>query len=357
MALSREIRKVLRGGRGSSLMITLPKEYCKMVDLGPGDRVYILVNPDLTLTVVPEKLGRTRVLEFETYYRDLQSTLMEIVACYLTGVDRVTVHIESVPENERRELKERVRELLLGAEVFLESSNSITFSFADEFTPSSVALTIQRMFRLAEGMTRDIAEALRRLSTIIMEDVGERDTEVNRLCFLVLRQLVKAVRSPSKMSNLGVTDLREVIMYSQMVRVLERICDHCKIFVTHITKLGLEKVKPLSEDLAQGFTYARQLLEQLRSCHARISTAEELPSLENVRTDLMKCLETVDKYRDLEYHLSKRAREVLSGDLPEALAFSLANLHRIVDYCLDICELLIDLLTLRELKLRYEYRK
>jgi hypothetical protein len=124
-----ELRKVQRLGK-SSLVVTLPLEWCKRYNLKPGDLI-ALVNEGVLLKIIP--FTHTKMIRsIELNLLNLKDRKLSFLArfigpcTYTLGYDRVTLHVKPECSKHLMDIKRSVVKLL-GVEVSSLSPESLSY--------------------------------------------------------------------------------------------------------------------------------------------------------------------------------------------------------------------------------------
>jgi phosphate uptake regulator len=92
-------------------------------------------------------------------------------------------------------------------------------------------------------MLKDSLETVRTKNTSLAHDVIAREGEVDRLYFLIVRQLKSAVRFSSSAKRLGISEQREALGYRIVVKSFERIADHIENLISNYVVLVDEPIE------------------------------------------------------------------------------------------------------------------
>jgi len=82
---------------------------------------------------------------------------------------------------------------------------------------------LQRMFSINRSMLLDLGKAIASRDIGLAKDVIVREREIDRLYFLVVRQLKSAVEHQQISEKLGIKYQRDCLGYRIIVKVLERM--------------------------------------------------------------------------------------------------------------------------------------
>ncbi|MFB6490430.1 MAG: PhoU domain-containing protein [Thermoproteus sp. AZ2] len=246
-----EVRKVQLTG-GATLIVSLPKEWARRIGLSPGDEVLVIPQPDNTLVLIPRKIGKRSALTIEIFV-DEKTSLEELekifMAIYIAGAEVITVKFAPGATQYRKYLKDFVRRRVIDMEITEESSDRLIIQAMVAATELAVNDVVAKMLKLADNMLLDLIKALETDDIELLKDITERDDEVDRLYWLMERQLKRAAMSRYTMLELKVDDPRDLVEYTIIAKSIERIADHiCKIaYINQEEKIDLRIVKPILE--------------------------------------------------------------------------------------------------------------
>ncbi len=213
-----EIRKLQYSGKGT-YVLSLPKRWLEQHDLSKGAK-FAIQELDNGLYITPKfnvTVGKTDTLQVSEYISK------EITARYTYGYDKVIVR-GPISSHYRTLITDTLRELL-GYDIIDESADQIVIT--DLLDPSQLNIdkTLRREFFLASLMVQDAVKALHTHDIILAEDVILRDSEVNKLDFLTVRQIRTALQATTLAETIGVRPL-ESIDLRIVSKGIEEIGDH-----------------------------------------------------------------------------------------------------------------------------------
>lgn len=212
-----EIRKIQVTGAGDTRIISLPKEWAERNHLDKGSNVIIKELSTGDLIIFPQNASPdpqkrvTQIIESEHVNRD-------ILAAYLLGSDIITVVSK---RGEALTQKSNIRDLsrqLIGLEILGETQESIELHFLIGEEKENPKKYVQRCFSIANQMQSDAITAFLKGDAALAREVIDRDTEVNRLYFLIVRMLkimADDKREVSYLKGPACLDWRMVATYSE----------------------------------------------------------------------------------------------------------------------------------------------
>lgn len=217
---------------GSSYIISLPKEWVNANSIKPGDTVFctigkssILIQPHTNVRRVSEA-----VIEGE---RDKDMLIRKIISHYLAGYTTIRVSVDS----RIREGVYKAVSMLIGAEILEDSGNTVWIEiFTDERRFRAEDL-LEKMSNTVFAMIEDFRKALVDFNSETLDVVIQREQEIDRLYFLILRLLKSAVRYPDVADSLDIHP-KEVLGVRITLKNVERVGDHIHTMATNLKEYG-----------------------------------------------------------------------------------------------------------------------
>jgi phosphate uptake regulator len=189
-----EFRKVQEMG-GGTFLISLPKEWVKQSMIRRGSILTVEARKDGVLIIYPfrkkEKSIRETIIQYPE--EQIEFLINEITGAYLLGYDLIRIHgKERIAYEDREKIKEAVRQLI-GLEIVEEDAQSILIQFLLEPTTLTPEKILRRMHMISRGMYKDAIISLIEGDEHLVKVVAERDDEVDRLHFLLVRLIRSAL--------------------------------------------------------------------------------------------------------------------------------------------------------------------
>jgi len=207
-----EIKRQVQLTGGSSFIVTLPKGWAKQQGIKSKSTLVMRILDDGGLIIYPE--GRAPRREFrEIVIEASQHVDRDITGAYLYGYDliRITSPL-GFREEEITLIKKTIRRLA-GAEIVEEKPNTMEVQIMldpEAVTPEKV---LRRQYALVQGMVWDVARAVQTRDASLAWAIIQRDEEVDRHYFTLVRVIRSAIRNPEigrklKQTPLNLLDLR-----------------------------------------------------------------------------------------------------------------------------------------------------
>ncbi len=331
-----EARKVYVSG-GSTYVISLPKKWVKKTSLKPGDSLVVTEHGSSLLieTSVIEKESKTKEIKISQI---ISSDALEriLIAFYLVGYDTIKIKLDRKNHLAYRESIRNILDYLIGVEIVEDTNEAMTLEIMLDYKRMSTMQILQRMFSIDKSMLLDLGKALKNMDTGLAKDITVREGEIDRLYFLVVRQLKSAVEYQQIAEKLGIENQRDCLGYRIVVKVLERIADHIEnIAKSYIQLFENEKNMQMEEFIDLTNNIVTTLEGSVQALFTRNSeTAEivfnELKKIEKSHSNISK-----------EFF---RVEDIQSAILKKTM---LDSLGRIASYSADIAEVAINMSTER----------
>jgi phosphate uptake regulator len=320
-------RKVMEMG-GGTLLISLPKEWTKKNGVKKGGTLDVTELSGRKLMVQPigdsEEKPREIVVEYPS--EDFGQVTNEVTGAYLLGYDIIRVEGKrTITREERAKLKATMGRLV-GLEIMDEDSKRVTVQFLLESSAIVPEKIVRRMSGLLEGMLKDTAEALVNGDPKLLAMVGERDDDVDRLYFLLVRATRAAVTRPEVAEGYGLSAV-DLLDYRVLASFLESIGDA----VTELSR----KLK-----LNQG---PKPLLREYAACVTKLKEMNDLATQAFISRRAGRPRTINQKVNVLAEEMSERLTEI--SRLPTAqgagVAEALGSLERVSKLFVDVSDLAV----------------
>lgn len=309
---------------GGSYLLSVPKQWVDANGLKKGSMILVHERADGMLIIDP-RLSEDSLRQRSTI-TDPSNVARDILAGYLAGIDVIEIRFgKAMTPTLKREVK-RMAEFLVGVEIMTEDASTMTLQC---LIPRSIdAMTyLRRTYDIAAKMHEDAIRAVIRNDQELAQDVIERDREVDRLYFLVVRQLRKAIASP--IGDLFLSPLN-LLDYRLVAKEVEAIADGCSNIAEQL--FSEEYIIP-PRHFSRVLT---KLSEQVVLAHREAITA--VLQQDNVRARRVIAL------KETTNALIVEATEVIARQDPSVLPVYdrvVHNLERIFESSIDIADLVI----------------
>jgi phosphate uptake regulator len=319
-------KRVLQLTGGGSYAITLPKSWVKRLDITEGTTLNVEVLEDGSLLITPEDRKLTKDMS-EIVIEDSPAIVRDIVGSYLMGFNIIRLKsskpfkIETV-----NEIRKCVRRLA-GAEIIEELPNSMEIQILldpEAVTPDKV---LRRMGSLVNSMVSDSFTSVMNGDLNLAEKSLQRDEEVDRHYFTLVRIVRFAIRDPEIAKKIGLSQLR-LMDFRLVAKFLEDSGDHAASISMEVLK---NKGPQIPENIMNTFSQLNDILTKngTESIEAFISEDISLA---------LKVLERRGEYSKL-YEAIISSLNYAPDDLRNYMTKIILNIERINENNVDIAEL------------------
>ncbi|OPY40874.1 MAG: PhoU domain protein [Methanoregulaceae archaeon PtaU1.Bin222] len=222
-----EIRKVQITG-GSSYVITLPKEWVQNQKIVKNEPLGLIIQSDGTLLVTRDIHERTiqRIKKIDvTTINDPTFLFRLLIGTYIAGFTTIEVFSKTRLPPSIGMIVRDFTQMTIGPEVVEETDNRIVLK--DLLNPMEMPFdnTLKRMFVIVKNMYLDAMAATESGNQKLTEEVISRDSDVDRLHWLIARQTNIVLKNPELARRMAVSPY--MVMNALIIsRIIERIGDH-----------------------------------------------------------------------------------------------------------------------------------
>ena len=323
-----EIRKIQVTGAGDTRIISLPKDWAARYNLDKGSNVVIKELGSGELLIYPTELP---VEKRVTRLKESAHVSRDVLAAYLLGSDVIIIESQKdSPLMNKSVIKDLSRQLI-GLEILGETQERIELHFLiDSSSLPNPREYVHRCFSIANQMQSDSISAFLNDDITLAKEVIERDVEVNRLYFLIVRMLKIMVNDKREISYIKPTtclDWRMVAAYG------ENLGDSSVDFAK-ITKKDNNMQKSLSGDIVTKIKNLSDLTTTVLSNSLDCFFTQDVIAAEELKRRVDNQLKNL--HLEIQNDISEYEKEVVSR-----LSSLMSFLSRLRETAIDIGDLVI----------------
>jgi len=323
-----DTRKVQMTG-GSSLMITLPKEWTEIAGIKKNATLNLFPQHDGTLLISSsgEQNKELAVKRINTDgITDPGLLFRMLVGAYISGYKVIEVYSSTKISGKLRDVAETVTQAAIGIEIIEEYDNRLILKDLVDPYEMRMDRTAERMRSLVHNMLTEVMDGLANADASSMDVIVARDDDVDRLEWLVVRQTNMALDDPTICRKIGLTQ-KEMVTYYTICRIIERIGDHI-LMISKSAKVLLNSAsdKGLRGDIV---SIGRALNEMFASSIKSLSEKDVGRANETIE----ECERLVERCRMINVHAMNE-----TFDIALAATMISGSLGRIGEYSMDIAE-------------------
>jgi len=340
-----ETRKIQFTGK-SSYIVSLPKQWVLELGLKQGDQIRMVRKGSSTLELYPPKFeSRIQKKEDATIEIDIEengsSIVRKLISLYFLGFKTINVKPKNgrLSPNQRKTVKEAVKQMLMGSEIISDSSGGITVQVLVNLLELSVDGAFKRMIHLAKSMSSDAILAVKENNLDLAQEVINTDDEVDRFGFYIIRQLKIAIQNEHMLKEMGFRNARNCLGYRLIVKNIERAGDHAAF----IAKDLLEFKKPVK----------KEILEKLQDMNEFCLSVLDDSCLALFKEDYAQAEKIIKKTDEISKY-EKKVRDVSKSLRDEEEIYRIRrmteNIRRVSEYASDIAEIVLNMNVEKTLK-------
>ena len=225
---------------GSSILVSLPKEWVDVNNLDKGSQVEIETGQDSVSISANKETRPTKELVISYPLSKEENIVANITGAYLLGFDIIVINSKSIiPGKDREEIRNSMRRLV-GMEIIEEDASHINMQFLLDATTLNPSKILKRMSSIALGMYDDVSNGLISDDKSNLQTLSNRDVEVNRQYFLLVR-LIRSTLVDKRLSNAFNLENIDVLDYRVAANVLENAGDSIVELSNFIFNFSLSK--------------------------------------------------------------------------------------------------------------------
>ncbi len=223
-----EMRKLISFGRGS-YVVSLPKSWITHNKLSKGSMLSLAPkNGEITISAdLNEQKTERRQIRIDGD-KGMDELSTEIITAYLSGYHVIEIVSKKIKDN-GEEIKKVIMNLA-GLEILEQTQSKITATFLLDMKEIGFMSLVRRMDNITRSLIIDVIACINGECNYL--SIRERDNDVNRLHFLLLR---------SGRSELQNSNPWEIFIFLNIAERIEKIADRQKRIARCLEQLKLSK--------------------------------------------------------------------------------------------------------------------
>ncbi len=209
---------------GSSILVTLPKEWVDANKLGKSSQVEIETGQDsLSISINREQRPTKDIVISYPLPKD-ENIVADLTGAYLLGYDIIKIQgKKSIPIEDREKIRSSMRRLV-GMEIIDEDATNVSMQFLLDETALQPEKILKRISSLALGMYNDVVTGLISNDKSNLLTLSNRDVEVNRQYFLLVR-LIRSSMIDVRLASAFSLENIDILDYRVAANILENAGD------------------------------------------------------------------------------------------------------------------------------------
>jgi phosphate uptake regulator len=240
---------------GSSILVSLPKEWIDANNLDKSNQVEIETNKN-NLSIRTQLSKRpSKDIEITYPLPKGESIVPTITGAYLLGFDMIKIVSKSPISITDRESVRGSTRRLVGMEIIDEDATNISVQFLLDETSINPQNILKRMSSIALGMFSDVVSSLESGDKTNLETIVNRDAEINRQYFLLVR-LIRSTIMDARLANIFNLENIDILDYRIAANTLEIAGDTVvelsqSLIKSNLSKVELKKLHDFAKDMEE----------------------------------------------------------------------------------------------------------
>ncbi|MBS7655258.1 phosphate uptake regulator PhoU [Candidatus Bathyarchaeota archaeon] len=243
-----EVRKLQKTVDGT-FFVTLPKSWVAVLGLKQGDTLSFLREESGKLIIQPYSGELKREIE-AVILKPSDFLEREIGENYLLGADVIEIRSEDFIQSSVRERVKKIIKRLIGLEIVEEGSRKIIIQCLLEPSLVTPDKMLKRLHLISLEMVKDSLHALLNGNVNLAKVVVERDEEVDRMYFLLVRIIRITLLHPLLSEKASIKPI-DCLDYRMLASLIEHFADYATFIAETCINYGLTPPKELTDLLSE----------------------------------------------------------------------------------------------------------
>ena len=238
---------------GSSILVSLPKEWVDANNLDKSNQVEIETNQNNLSIRTQQSKRPSKEIEISYPLPKGESIVPTITGAYLLGFDIIKI-VGKLPISisDRESVRGSMRRLV-GMEIIDEDATNISVQFLLDETSVNPQNILKRMSSIALGMFSDVVLSLQSGDKTNLETITNRDAEINRQYFLLVRLIRSTIMDPRLAGIFNLENI-DILDYRIAANTLEIAGDTVvelseSLIKSNLSKVELKKLHNFAKDM------------------------------------------------------------------------------------------------------------
>jgi len=240
---------------GSSILVSLPKEWVDANNLNKSNQVEIETNQNNLSIRTQQSKRPSKEIEISYPLPKGESIVPTMTGAYLLGFDLIKIVGKSpISISDRESVRGSMRRLV-GMEIIDEDATNISVQFLLDETSVNPQNILKRMSSIALGMFSDVVSSLQSGDKTNLETISNRDAEINRQYFLLVR-LIRSTIMDTRLAGIFNLENIDILDYRIAANTLEIAGDTVvelseSLIKSNLSKVELKKLHDFAKDMEE----------------------------------------------------------------------------------------------------------
>ena len=240
---------------GSSILVSLPKEWVDANNLDKSNQVEIETNQNNLSIRTQQSKRPSKEIEISYPLPKGESIVPTMTGAYLLGFDLIKI-VGKLPISisDRESVRGSMRRLV-GMEIIDEDATKIAVQFLLDETSVNPQNILKRMSSIALGMFSEVVLSLESGDKTNLETIENRDAEINRQYFLLVR-LIRSTIMDTRLAGIFNLENIDILDYRIAANTLEIAGDTVvelsqSLIKSNLSKVEIKKLHDFAKDMGE----------------------------------------------------------------------------------------------------------
>ena len=240
---------------GSSILVSLPKEWVDANNLDKSNQVEIETNQNNLSIRTQQSKRPSKEIEISYPLPKGESIVPTMTGAYLLGFDLIKIVGKSpISISDRESVRGSMRRLV-GMEIIDEDATNISVQFLLDETSVNPQNILKRMSSIALGMFSEVVLSLESGDKTNLETIENRDAEINRQYFLLVR-LIRSTIMDTRLAGIFNLENIDILDYRIAANTLEIAGDTVvelsqSLIKSNLSKVEIKKLHDFAKDMGE----------------------------------------------------------------------------------------------------------
>jgi phosphate uptake regulator len=236
-------------------LVSLPKEWVDANKLDKSAQVEIEITQNNLSIRTQQSKRPSKEIEISYPLQKGEGIVPNITGAYLLGYDIIRIKGKSpISVTDRESIRASMRRLV-GMEIVDEDATNISVQFLLDETSVNPQNILKRMSSIALGMFSDVVLSLESGDKTNLETISNRDTEINRQYFLLVR-LIRSTIMDTRLAGIFNLENIDILDYRIAANTLEIAGDTVvelaqSLMRSNLTKTEQKKIHNFAKDIEE----------------------------------------------------------------------------------------------------------
>lgn len=246
------------------MTVSLPSEWVKQNNINPGDLVFVIMEKDDTLRIVPANVAQKEEAEEHIINVDAcdEKGMLQriIVGSYILGRDVIRITSSSRIEKAHIEEVRGIIRKLIGLGILEETQKNILLQCSVDPSKFKIDMLIRRLSLLAATILSEAMQAFMENNESLANEAISREDEADSIFYLAVRLILSAQINPDIAEQIGATEILFIPATRLILHCLELIADYSEDIAKKIGGIKVYRNK-IAEHIVQRICHLGELTQ------------------------------------------------------------------------------------------------